>query len=276
MRLPDAGRPAPVIMGIVNVTPDSFSDGGRYDEAQAAIAHAVTLMEEGAHVLDIGGESTRPGAETVSVQEEIDRVLPVIEGLVPRLADGARISIDTRKPEVAEAAIGGGAHIWNDVTALTFSDDSLATAAKLHVPVILMHSQGDPRTMQHDPQYEDVVAEVYGYLEHRLTACEEVGIPRSHLIADPGIGFGKTVEHNVLLLKHLSVFTDLEVPVMLAASRKRFIAALDRDGPADSRIGGSLAVVLSAWQQGASWFRVHDVAATRQALAVTQRLETRR
>ena len=270
------GTDRPVIMGIVNVTPDSFSDGGRYDETQAAIAHAVSLMEEGAHVLDIGGESTRPGAETVSVQQEIDRVLPVIEGLVPRLTDGVRVSIDTRKPEVAEAAIERGAHIWNDVTALTFSDDSLATAAKLHMPVILMHSQGDPRTMQHDPPYEDVVAEVYGYLEHRLTACEEVGISREHLIADPGIGFGKTVEHNVQLLQHLSVFTDLGVPVMLAASRKRFIAALDRDGPAEERIGGSLAAVLSAWQQGASWFRVHDVSATRQALAVTQMLETRR
>ena len=263
----------PQVMGILNVTPDSFSDGGRFHHVDAALEQAAALRTQGAAIIDVGGESTRPGAAPVSEAEEIDRVRPVIEALS---AEGVLVSIDTRKPEVAEAAIERGAHIWNDVTALTFSDDSLATAAKLHMPVILMHSQGDPRTMQHDPPYEDVVAEVYGYLEHRLTACEEVGISREHLIADPGIGFGKTVEHNVQLLQHLSVFTDLGVPVMLAASRKRFIAALDRDGPAEERIGGSLAAVLSAWQQGASWFRVHDVSATRQALAVTQMLETRR
>lgn len=267
----EAPRAVPVIMGIVNVTPDSFSDGGQFADAEEAAAHALRLVEEGAHVLDIGGESTRPGSDTVPVEVELARVIPVIEKLKGRLPEGVQLAIDTRKPAVAEAAIGAGAHIWNDVSALTYGPDSLALAAKLCVPVVLMHAKGDPKTMQEAPRYGDVVAEVYGYLEERIAACEEVGIPRSHLIADPGIGFGKSVEHNTMLLKHMSVFTDLGVPVMLAASRKRFIAALDRDdGPADTRLAGSLAAAIAGWHAGASWFRVHDVAATRQALAVTR------
>ena len=267
--------PVPTLMGIINVTPDSFSDGGRFASRDYALAHGLRLMEEGAHVLDIGGESTRPGAAPVSESEEIDRVLPVIEALVPHLKDGVRLSIDTRKPRVAEAAIIAGAHIWNDVTALEFAPDSLETAARLGVPVILMHARGTPETMQDDPHYDDVVAEVRDYLAARIAACEAAGITRNRLIVDPGIGFGKTVEHNVALIRHMSAFTDLGCEVMLGASRKRFIASLDRGGDADERLGGSLAAVMAAWRQGASWFRVHDVAATRQALAVTKALETR-
>ena len=265
----------PLVMGILNVTPDSFYDGGRHFEFDTAVAAAEQMRADGADYVDVGGESTRPGAAPVSENEEMDRVLPVIEALVPHLKDGVRLSIDTRKPRVAEAAIAAGAHIWNDVTALEFAPDSLETAVRLGVPVILMHARGTPETMQDDPQYDDVVSEVRDYLADRIAACEAAGIPRDRLIVDPGIGFGKTVEHNVALIRHMAAFTDLGCEVMLGASRKRFIASLDRGGDADERLGGSLAAVLAAWRQGASWFRVHDVAATRQALAVTKALETR-
>lgn len=265
-----------ILMGIVNVTPDSFSDGGRYLGEEAAIAHALLLMEEGAHILDIGGESTRPGAAPVSEQEEMERVLPVIEALAGKLPEGVRLSIDTRKPAVAEAAVKAGAHIWNDVTALTFDERSVETAARLGVPVILMHAKGEPGTMQDDPQYTDVVGEVHDYLAARIETCEAAGMPRTHLIADPGIGFGKTLEHNLALIAHLDRLTDLGCEILLGASRKRFIAALDRDGEADNRLGGSLAAVMAGYRRGARWFRVHDVAATRQALAVTMAIETQR
>ncbi|MEM9233935.1 MAG: dihydropteroate synthase [Pseudomonadota bacterium] len=266
----------PTLMGIVNVTPDSFSDGGRFDETALAVEHALKLATEGAHILDIGGESTRPGAAPVTEQEELDRVIPVVEALSSRIDELTRLSIDTRKPAVAEAAIAAGAHIWNDVSALTFSGDSVSVAAKLDVPIVLMHAQGDPRTMQESPRYNDVVADVLDFLMNRIAACVAAGISKDHLIADPGIGFGKTLEHNLALLGSLADFEKLDVPILLGASRKRFIAALDREGPADERLGGSLAAVLAAWRQGVTWFRVHDVAATRQALAVTKALETRR
>lgn len=256
----------PKLMGVVNVTPDSFSDGGRHDDPARAVAHALALVEEGADILDIGGESTRPGADFVSVDEELARVLPVIEGLAARTE--APISIDSRKPEVARAAVAAGASIWNDVSALAFSPESLAVAADLGVDVVLMHAQGDPKTMQAAPRYDDVVAEVADFLAERIEAAVFAGVHRDRLIVDPGIGFGKTLEHNLTLLKNLPRFKELGRPILLGASRKRFIAAIDRDGPADERLGGSLAVALTGFAAGVDFVRVHDVAATRQAFAV--------
>ncbi|PQA88852.1 dihydropteroate synthase [Marinicaulis flavus] len=259
-------------MGVVNATPDSFSDGGQFLDAQAALAHGLKLAEEGADILDIGGESTRPGADLVAVEDEIARTVPVIEGLVREGAD-AVISIDTRKPDVAKAAVQAGASIWNDVTALSFAPDSLETAAALSCDVVLMHAQGDPKTMQKDPYYDDVVEEVYAYLAARIEACVKAGIDERRIITDPGIGFGKTLEHNLLLLGNLDRFCALGRPVLLGASRKRFIAALDRKSPAESRLGGSLAAALAGLRQGVSIFRVHDAAATRQALTVANAIE---
>lgn len=253
-------------MGVVNATPDSFSDGGRFLDGESAVAHGLTLAEEGAHILDIGGESTRPGAETVTDEEELARVLPAIEGLVK--ATSAQLSIDTRKPGVAAAAVAASAQIWNDVSALTYAPESLEVAAGLDCSIVLMHAQGDPATMQDDPQYDDVVEDVYAFLARRIEACVAAGVSEDRLVVDPGIGFGKTLAHNLALMARLDRFLALGRPVLLGASRKRFIAALDRDGPADERLGGSVAAVLSGFSRGASIFRVHDVAATRQALAV--------
>lgn len=254
------------IMGIVNVTPDSFSDGGRFDNARAAVEHGLKLVEEGAAILDIGGESTRPGAEPVNEAKELARVMPVIEGLAGQT--DAVLSIDTRKPVIAKAAIAAGASIWNDVSGLTYAKESVSTAAALDCKIILMHAQGDPRFMQDNPNYTDVVAEVMAWLSARLEVCAAAGIDRSRLIADPGIGFGKSLDHNLALLAGLEQFKKLGVPLLLGASRKRFIATLDREGPADKRIGGSLAAALTGYRQGVSIFRVHDVAQTRQALNI--------
>ena len=250
------------ILGIVNATPDSFSDGGRMGEA--AVAHALRLAEDGADMLDVGGESTRPGAAPVGEREELDRILPVIEAL--RARTPTPVSIDTRKPAVARAGVAAGASVWNDVSALTYAEDSLATAGALSVPVVLMHAQGDPQTMQDDPRYADVAEEVRAFLAGRIAAARAAGVPE--VIADPGIGFGKTLDHNRQLLSNLDRFRTLGVPMMIGASRKRFIAALDRDGSADARVGGSVAAALAARAAGFAWFRVHDVAETRQALAV--------
>lgn len=254
------------IMGVVNATPDSFSDGGRFLDSAAAIAHGLKLAGDGAHILDIGGESTRPGADDVPVEEELRRVIPVIESLAGKTA--AALSIDTRKPEIARAAIAAGASIWNDVSALTYAPESIHTAAELGCSVVLMHAQGDPKTMQVAPHYDDVVAEVRAFLAGRIGACERAGIPRERLIVDAGIGFGKTRDHNLALIANLARLADLGCPILLGASRKRFIAAIDRDGPAEARLGGSLAAALAGAARGASIFRVHDVAETRQALAI--------
>ena len=253
-------------MGVVNATPDSFSDGGRFFGPDAAVAHGLKLAGDGAHILDIGGESTRPGAETVSREEETARVLPVIEALAG--ASPAQLSIDTRKPEVAAAAVAAGAGVWNDVSALTYAPESPEVAAGLDCAIVLMHAQGDPKTMQDRPHYDDVAEEVYAFLARRIEACLAAGIGEERLIVDPGIGFGKTLHHNLALIANLDRFCGLGRPVLLGASRKRFVAALDRDGPADERLGGSVAAVLAGFARGASIFRVHDVAATRQALAV--------
>jgi dihydropteroate synthase len=263
-----AGLPLdrPRIMGIVNVTPDSFSDGGLLGSADAAIAHALRLAAEGADILDIGGESTRPGAQAITVDEELRRVMPVIEGLAGKTT--ALISIDTRKAEVMRRALAAGAHIINDVAALTYEPACLDVAAESGAPIVLMHAQGDPRTMQAAPSYDDCALDVYDWLAARIDACTAAGIDRGHLIADPGIGFGKTLDHNLELLAGLSLFHGLGVPVMLGASRKSFIGALTGVKVASDRVAGSVAAALHGAAQGAQILRVHDVAETRQALAV--------
>lgn len=264
----------PLLMGVVNVTPDSFSDGGAFPDPAHAIEHGLKLVEEGAAILDIGGESTRPGSDPVAEEIELARVLPVIKGLVSQTA--AAISIDTRKPAVARAAVEAGASIWNDVSALSFCNDSLSTAAELDCRVVLMHAQGEPKTMQDAPRYGDVVEEVIAGLAGRIAACEAVGVARARIIADPGVGFGKTLDHNLSILANLDRFAALGVPILLGASRKRFIAAVDRQGPAASRLGGSIAAALAGASRGVSIVRVHDVAATRQALSVAAAIDSAR
>jgi dihydropteroate synthase len=255
------------LMGVVNVTPDSFSDGGPYLAKDAAIAHALRLEQEGADILDIGGESTRPWSQPVGVEEECGRVLPVIATLAKRTR--ARLSIDTRKAEVMRRAALEGAHIINDVSALTHDPRSMEVAAGLGLPVVLMHALGDPRTMQDAPRYDDVVLDVYDTLEARIAACERAGIPSARLIVDPGIGFGKTLQHNLALLGALSIFQGLGCAVMLGASRKSFIGHLTGAEAAD-RLPGSIAAALLGVAQGVQILRVHDVAATRQALLVQE------
>lgn len=255
------------LMGIVNVTPDSFSDGGRLSDSEAAIRHALTLVEQGADILDIGGESTRPGAGPVMPPEEMSRVIPVIAGVRARWS--GPISVDTMKPEVARAAVEAGASIWNDVSALGFRSNSASTAADLGCTVVLMHMKGDPRTMQAAPAYDDVVAEVVAYLANQAAEAEAAGVMRAKIWLDPGIGFGKTPAHNLALTRGLGDLAALGYPVLYGASRKRLIQALDPSAsdPVD-RLGGSLALALEAVRNGASIVRVHDVRETRQALKV--------
>jgi dihydropteroate synthase len=255
----------PRLMGIVNVTPDSFADGGRHNTHEAAVAHALQLESEGADILDIGGESTRPGSAGINLEEECRRVLPVISALAKRCC--ARISIDTRKAEVMRRAALEGAHILNDVSALTHDPQSLDTVARLGLPAILVHARGDPRTMQDDPSYEDVVLDVYDALQARIAACEEAGISRARLIVDPGIGFGKNLVHNLALLGALAIFHGLGCALLLGASRKSFIGHLT-SADTDQRLPGSIAAALLGVGEGVQILRVHDVAATRQALAV--------
>ena len=255
----------PQVMGIVNVTPDSFSDGGAHDTTDAAVAHALRLVEEGADVLDIGGESTRPGAAEVEVEEELRRVVPVIERLAAQVA--VPISIDTSKPEVMRAAVQAGAGMINDVYGLR-REGALDAAAALGVPVVLMHMQGEPRSMQAAPQYDDVVGEVHRFLAERIFAAEMAGIPKQRIVVDPGFGFGKDTAHNLQLLAQFERFVELGVPVLAGLSRKRSIGELTgRDVPAD-RVAGSVAAHLIAAQRGAAIVRVHDVAATIDALKV--------
>jgi dihydropteroate synthase len=252
------------IMGVVNVTPDSFSDGGAHADTDAAVAHALRLAEEGADLLDIGGESTRPGSGEVPVEEELRRVLPVIERLARECA--LPISVDSSKPEVMRAAVAAGAGLVNDPYALR-REGALEAAAALGVPVCLMHMQGTPQDMQADPRYEDVVAEVHSFFTQRLFACEMAGIARKKLLVDPGFGFGKSLEHNLLLLRQLQRFVELGVPVLAGLSRKGMIGKLT-GREVDARVQGSVAAALIAAQNGAAIVRVHDVAATADALAV--------
>ncbi|SKA25061.1 dihydropteroate synthase [Novilysobacter spongiicola] len=263
------GRPLvldrPRVMGIVNTTPDSFSDGGLHESADAAVAHALRLVEEGADILDIGGESTRPGAAPVPLEEELRRVVPVIERLAREV--GVPISVDTSKPEVMRAAVAAGAGMLNDVRALR-AEGALDAAAGLGVPVVLMHMADEPGGMQDDPRYDDVVAEVHRYLAERIFAAEMAGIPKRNLVVDPGFGFGKNGTHNMTLLARLERFRELGVPVMAGLSRKRTIGALTgREVPAD-RVHGSVAAHLIAAQRGVLLLRVHDVGATVDALKV--------
>jgi len=260
----------PLIMGIVNVTPDSFSDGGLYAETEAAIAHGRKLIVEGADIVDIGGESTRPGAAPLNPETEMARVLPVVRALS---ADGACISIDTRRAAVMRAALAAGARIVNDVTALTGDGDSLAVVRGSDAAVVLMHMLGEPQTMQVNPTYADVVGEVSSYLAGRVQACRAAGIEPERIAVDPGIGFGKTVEHNLALLAGIERLRALGVTVLVGASRKAFIGKLSRGEAAPERVPGSVAAALAAVSRGAHIVRVHDVAATRQALAVWRAVE---
>jgi dihydropteroate synthase len=255
----------PIVMGILNVTPDSFSDGGEVFAADAAIRRGFDMVADGAAILDIGGESTRPGAEPVSIDEEIRRVVPVIEGLCD---SSSMISIDTRHPQVMEAAVEAGAGIINDVTALSHDENSVKVAANLGVPVMLMHMQGRPETMQDAPHYDNVVEEVCDYLKVRARLCEEAGISSLDIAIDPGIGFGKTVQHNLQVLNHIEAFTNTGYPVVLGVSRKSFIGKIAGGDHPQERLAGSLAAAVLARQQGAQIFRVHDVAETMQALTV--------
>ena len=253
------------VMGIVNVTPDSFSDGGQHDTAEAAVAHGLKLVEEGADLLDIGGESTRPGSEPVPLDEELRRVLPVIEQLAARTT--VPISIDTFKPEVMRAAVAAGAGMINDIHALR-QPGALEAAADTGVPVVLMHMQGEPGSMQADPQYDDVVAEVHRFLVQRLFAAEMAGIAKKNLVVDLGFGFGKSVDHNMTLLARSERFLELGVPMLAGLSRKRTLGELTgRQLPAE-RVAASVAAHLVAVQRGARIVRVHDVAATVDALKV--------
>ena len=256
---------APKIMGIVNVTPDSFSDGGQHGTAEAGALHGLELAAEGAHILDIGGESTRPGSDAVSVEEELSRVVPAIRSLA---AAGHVVSIDTRKPVVMREAIKAGAAIINDVSALQYDLESLRTIAELGCPVVLMHAQGDPRTMQLNPHYDDAALDVYDQLEQRVAACIQAGIPLSRIAIDPGIGFGKTFGHNLEILNQITLFHGLGVVVLLGLSRKGFIGALTGEKNARNRVHGSVGGAVQAALNGVHVLRVHDVKATVEGLAV--------
>ena len=255
----------PAIMGIVNVTPDSFSDGGKHSTSEAGAAHGLALAAEGAHILDVGGESTRPGSDAVAVEEEFSRVIPVVR----RLSEaGHVVSADTRKPAVMREAVMAGASIINDVSALQHDPDSVRMVAELKVPVVLMHAQGDPRTMQLNPHYDDVALDVYDQLEERVLACVQAGIPRARIAVDPGIGFGKTFRHNLELLNQLTLFHGLGVAVLVGLSRKGFVGALTGEKDAGKRVHGSVGGAMQASMNGVHILRVHDVKATVEALAV--------
>lgn len=258
----DLGKPC--VMGILNVTPDSFSDGGKFLQTDAAVNQALQMVEDGAAIVDVGGESTRPGAPAVSVQEELDRVIPVIDALTARL--DIPLSIDTSKPEVMAAAVEAGAGLINDVNALR-AEGALQQAAKLKVPVCLMHMQGQPQTMQQAPHYASVVDEVKAFLEERIAACLRQGIPEAHILIDPGFGFGKTLDHNLQLLRQLRELCQLGRPLLVGLSRKSMLGTLTGRAP-EQRVAASVAAAILAVEQGASIVRVHDVAETVDALKI--------
>jgi dihydropteroate synthase len=255
----------PQVMGIVNATPDSFSDGGQFADAAAAAEAGAAMAADGAAIIDVGGESTRPGASLVWEGDEIERVAPVIRQLA---AGGTAVSVDTRKADVMTAALEAGARLVNDVSALTYDDRAAAIVASAGVPVVLMHHQGPPETMQQDPRYDDVLVEIYLWLEERIQAAEEAGIARDKVLVDPGFGFGKKLAHNLELMNGLALFHSLGCPIVVGASRKRTIGALSGEAPPDMRLGGSIAFAFKAVEQGAQIVRVHDVFETVQALRV--------
>lgn len=274
MILDCAGKPLdlsqPRVMGVLNITPDSFSDGGRFLAREQAVEQAIAMVKEGASIIDIGGESTRPGADDVSVDEELHRVVPVVEALAPEIP--VPISVDTSKPEVMQAAVAAGAGLINDVYSLRRTG-ALEMAVELDVPVCLMHMQGEPRTMQHEPRYNDVVDEVTEFLRDQVIRCTSAGIARERILLDPGFGFGKSLQHNLLLLKHLDKLVAEGLPVLVGMSRKSMIGGV-LDAPVEQRLYGSVAVATLAVWQGAVVVRAHDVQATadavRMAAAVKQ------
>jgi dihydropteroate synthase len=255
----------PQVMGIVNVTPDSFSDGGQFADGNAAALAGAEMTGQGAAIIDVGGESTRPGASPVWEGDEIERIVPVIRQLAN---GGAAVSVDTRKADVMTAAVEAGARLINDVSALTFDGRAAGVVAGASVPIVLMHHQGAPETMQVDPRYDDVLVEVYQWLAERIEAAEMSGIKRERILLDPGVGFGKNVGHNLELMNGLALFHSLGCPLVIGASRKRTIGALSGEAPADKRLGGSIAFAMKAVEQGAQIVRVHDVYETVQALKV--------
>ncbi len=261
----------PQVMGVINVTPDSFSDGGDRFDPQRAIADGLAMHEAGAGILDVGGESTRPGAAPVPPEEELRRVVPVITGLAQA---GVLVSIDSRRAAVMAAALDAGARIVNDVTALAGDPESLALAARRQAPVILMHMRGEPQTMQREPRYDDAPLDVYDFLAARVAACAAAGIPRARIAVDPGIGFGKTVAHNLRILDQLAVFQGLGCAVVLGVSRKSFIGRVAAAGAAKDRVPGSLAGALAGVARGVQVIRAHDVVETLQALAVWNAIES--
>lgn len=264
----------PMVMGILNVTPDSFSDGGKFNELDAAMRQAERMVAEGADIIDIGGESTRPGASAVSVQEELDRVIPLVEKLSAEL--NVAISVDTNKAQVMTEAVRAGAGMINDVMALQ-NEGALQAAAALDssVAICLMHMQGQPRTMQQNPQYKDVVRDIYDFLEQRVERCVEAGISREQLCIDPGFGFGKTLEHNLMLLKNLEEFTKMELPLLVGISRKSMLGTLLGDVPPEERIDASVAAAVLAYERGAQILRVHDVKQTVDALKIASSIISR-
>jgi dihydropteroate synthase len=267
--LPDS-LPRAALMGVVNVTPDSFSDGGLFLDAGAAVEHGLRLVEEGAHLLDVGGESTRPGAEPVSADEELARVLPVVERLAAE--SGVPVSIDTTKAAVAERALAAGATMVNDVTALRFDPDMAGVVAAADAALCLMHMQGTPRTMQDDPRYDDVVAEIVEFLGERVAVATGAGVSEQRICVDPGIGFGKTVAHNLRLIRELDAFCVLGRPIVVGVSRKRFLGSLTGRDETE-RVAATVAANVAAFERGGRIFRVHDVAPNRDALTIAEAIE---
>ncbi len=258
----------PKVMGILNVTPDSFSDGGQFAKSESAFREAREMVKAGADIIDVGGESTRPGADLIASDVEIDRTVPVIKQVSQNLSKP--ISIDTRKAAVAKAAVAAGAGLVNDVSGFTFDDALLEFCASKKLPVCVMHAQGDPTTMQDQPNYADVLLDIYDFLHSQIAKLITAGISKDAIIADPGIGFGKTLQHNLTLLNKISIFHGLGVPILLGASRKGFIGKVSGEQDAQNRVGGSIAAALTAVSQGVQIVRVHDVSQTRQALTVWQ------
>jgi dihydropteroate synthase len=264
-----AAGPGPVVVGILNVTPDSFSDGGDFFDPEAAAEHAATMLDEGADMLDVGGESTRPGSDPVSQEEEIRRVVPVLKRILS-VRPEAVISVDTYRSGTAKAALEAGASLVNDVTALRGDPGMVSLIEEAACPVILMHMQGEPKTMQKEPNYQDVVREVRDFLAERAEYAVAAGVRLENIIVDPGIGFGKNLEHNLALLRNLDALVDLGFPVLIGTSRKSFVERITGVQEARDRVFGTVATTVLAFEQGATFFRVHDVRANRQALAVAE------
>ncbi|MDH5722066.1 MAG: dihydropteroate synthase [Alphaproteobacteria bacterium] len=273
MRLKDLLQNKPVIMGILNITPDSFSDGGHHNSVEKAVERAGGFLSQGATILDIGGESTRPYADVVTPEDEISRVVPVITAIIKKFPE-AVISIDTRNSATMRAALDAGASMINDVSALQHDPESIKLATEADVPVCLMHMKGTPEDMQDKPVYEDVIQEITNFFKERVEFCISHDVKKENIILDPGIGFGKTVHHNLLILKHIDQFKSLGYPLLIGASRKSFIAKISENAPVDKRLGGSIASALYASEKGADILRVHDVEETAQALRIYSSIQS--